>query len=151
MQDWPPAFKATWAWTEQPESVHSYPHVKLSVPGLPVPLSNISALLLSAQWSLGLGSTALPILDVDTPGLEDIGVAANVAFDIFADRNPVKAMSATTAETEIMIWVGRFGSAQPLGYSSGRTCLNLTVGRVELYVAGLPSEPPCNLTMPCSR
>ncbi|KAK5659673.1 hypothetical protein OQA88_881 [Cercophora sp. LCS_1] len=115
VQDSPPAFAATWAWLEEPQTVHSYPHVKLAAPALPVALSNISALIITAQWSMGPGSRPLPALDVDSPGLENLGATANVAFDIFADRNPRAAKRATTAETEIMIWVGQIGPAQPLG------------------------------------
>lgn len=135
IQDSPPAFAATWAWLEEPQTVHSYPHVKLAAPALPVVLSNISALIVTAQWSMGPGSRPLPALDVDSPGLGDLGATANVAFDIFADSNPHNARKATTAETEIMIWVGRIGPAQPLGFTSGQTCLHQMVGHVDLQVA----------------
>ncbi|KAK1756362.1 hypothetical protein QBC47DRAFT_460200 [Echria macrotheca] len=106
VQDSPPAFEATWAWIDEPQSVHSYPHVKLATDSLPVPLSEISALSLSAKWSIGPGSAPLPVLQLNTTGLEDEGVTANVAFDMFADRIPDRAGNATTAETEIMIWRG---------------------------------------------
>ncbi|KAK3368522.1 concanavalin A-like lectin/glucanase domain-containing protein [Podospora didyma] len=129
VQDSPPAFDATWAWFSSPQSVHSYPHVKLTSPDLPAPLSNISALQLTAEWSMGPGSAALPALHVDSVGLADLGVTANVAFDIFADRNAARAQNETTAETEIMVWLGKFGPAQPLGAGSEkRTCFSQTAG-----------------------
>ncbi|KAK0639532.1 concanavalin A-like lectin/glucanase domain-containing protein [Cercophora newfieldiana] len=134
IQDSPPAFDATWAWVDEPWSVHSYPHVKLATPALPARLSSISALFLSAQWSMGPGSHPLPALDVDMSGLSAIDVAANVAFDIFADRNPRFAGNARTAETEIMIWLGKFGAAQPLGFASGSACLDITLGNTHFIL-----------------
>jgi len=134
VQDSPPAFDATWTWVQEPLSVHSYPHVKLAAASLPLLFSNISELRLSAKWSMGPGSSPLPALEVDSRGLEDIGATANVAFDIFADRMPANAGKAITAETEIMIWLGRFGSAFPLGFSAGHTCFNQTLDGVVLQV-----------------
>ncbi|KAK0622590.1 concanavalin A-like lectin/glucanase domain-containing protein, partial [Immersiella caudata] len=134
VRDSPPAFDATWAWVDKPQSVHSYPHVKLTAPALPVQLSNISALLLSAQWSMGPGSRPRPVLSVDSSGLSEIGATANVAFDIFADRNPRLAGSAKTAETEVMIWVGRFGDAKPLGFAPGSACLTIALAKTQLQV-----------------
>ncbi|KAK0711976.1 concanavalin A-like lectin/glucanase domain-containing protein [Lasiosphaeris hirsuta] len=135
VQDSPPTFDATWSWVEEPQTVHSYPHVKLTAPALPAPLSNISALILTAQWSMGPGKTPLPVLSLNESGLADVGATANVAFDIFADRNPAKSEDATTAETEIMIWVGKVGSAQPLGYDPDSNCiLNQTVGHVKFVL-----------------
>ncbi|KAK0718525.1 concanavalin A-like lectin/glucanase domain-containing protein [Lasiosphaeria miniovina] len=130
VQDSPPAFWATWAWSSNPQSVHSYPHVKLTSPTLPTPLSNISALSLTARWSLGPGSMALPGLRIDASGLADMDVSANVAFDIFADRNYASSKNETTAETEIMIWLAKFGSAQPLGFSPKRTCFTQELGGI---------------------
>jgi hypothetical protein len=138
IRDSPPAFDATWAWVDKPRSVHSYPHVKLTTPALPARLSNISALLLSAQWSMGPGSRPRPVLSVDDSGLSQIGASANVAFDIFADRNPRFAGSAKTAETEVMIWLGKFGDAQPLGFASGSVCLNITLANTDLQVFTRP-------------
>ncbi|KAK0630912.1 concanavalin A-like lectin/glucanase domain-containing protein [Bombardia bombarda] len=126
VQDSPPAFKATWAWSSDSGEVHSYPHVKLTAPALPVSLSNISALLLSAKWSMGPGSTPRPALSVDSLGLAERSTTANVAFDLFADRNAANAQNETMADTEIMIWVGNYGNAQPLGFELERSCFNTT-------------------------
>ncbi|KAK3332351.1 concanavalin A-like lectin/glucanase domain-containing protein [Cercophora scortea] len=134
VQDSPPKFDATWAWADDPGSVHSYPHVKFTSPALPVTLSNISALLLSVKWSMGPGSTPRPALNVDSTGLADRDTVANVAFDIFADRNTANAQNETTAETEIMIWLGKYGSAKPLGFALERTCFNQTISDVEFVL-----------------
>ncbi|KAK3334673.1 concanavalin A-like lectin/glucanase domain-containing protein [Neurospora tetraspora] len=136
VQDSPPAFAATWSWSSNPGMVHSYPHVKLMAPGLPTPLSNISALVLSAQWSMGPGPTPRPALVVDHDGLANHGTSANVAFDLFLDRNVANARSEQTAETEVMIWVGRFGYAEPLGFDANmeKTCFTQTVGDAEFVL-----------------
>jgi len=84
---------------------------------------------------MGPGSAPLPALHIDSSGLADVSATANVAFDIFADRHGARAGNARTAETEIMIWLGSFGSAQPLGFTAGRTCLESTLGNTTLQVA----------------
>ncbi|KAK4175519.1 concanavalin A-like lectin/glucanase domain-containing protein [Triangularia setosa] len=131
VRDSPPAFDATWQWPSAADTVHSYPHVKLTAPVLPVTLSNISAMHLTSKWSMGVGSTPAPRLSVDTKGLADLDVTANVAFDMFADRSAEKSVKETMAETEIMIWLGRFGHAQPLGWNENRPRISLTLGNVE--------------------
>ncbi|KAK1833592.1 hypothetical protein QBC39DRAFT_389826 [Podospora conica] len=136
VQDSPPAFEATWAWTKDPQSVHSYPHVKLAAPALPVAMANISALHLSARWSMGPGWKPVQASKVDTSGLASMGVTANVAFDMFADRNPALAGYATTAETEIMVWIGRFGAARPLGFTPDSSCSKQMLGDVDLLYRG---------------
>jgi len=83
---------------------------------------------------MGPGSRPLTASHVDLSGLSHIGATANVAFDMFADRNPKFAGNAKTAETEVMIWLARFGSAQPLGFASGPVCLNITLGNTRLQV-----------------
>ncbi|KAK0737176.1 concanavalin A-like lectin/glucanase domain-containing protein [Apiosordaria backusii] len=131
VRDSPPAFDATWRWPSAADTVHSYPHVKLTAPALPVTLSNISAMHLRSEWAMGAGSTPSPRLSVDTAGLASLDVTANVAFDMFADRNAEKSVKETMAETEIMIWLGRFGYAQPLGFNEKRPRISLTLGNVE--------------------
>ncbi|KAL2130108.1 hypothetical protein VTI74DRAFT_6887 [Chaetomium olivicolor] len=131
VRDSPAAFDATWRWSSDPGSVHSYPHVKFPDPALPVPLSNISALTLAVQWSMGPGSTPRPIPSIDASGLAKFDVSANAAFDIFADRNPSNSQKETEAETEIMVWLGRIGYAQPLGYDGDKECCEkVRVGHV---------------------
>ncbi|KAK3985199.1 family 12 putative glycoside hydrolase [Cladorrhinum sp. PSN332] len=131
VRDSPPAFDATWQWPSNRETVHSYPHVKLTTPASTVTLSNISYLRLAAQWSMGPGSSPYQAASVDSPGLEGLDVIANVAFDIFADRNPAHAHREVKAETEIMIWLGRFGYPQPLGWNDPDCCGSQVVNDVE--------------------
>jgi hypothetical protein len=70
---------------------------------------------------------------IDSSGLAKLDVSANAAFDIFADRNPESSLRETEAETEIMVWLGRVGYAQPLGYEGAESYrAKLAVGHVDL-------------------
>ena len=128
-----PAFDATWSWTKSPGSVHSYPRVSFASEQLPVPLSNISSLTLNAQWSYSPGQDATSSARlIDAGGLDELDTVANIAFDLFADPDSDKALSATTAATEIMIWIGTVGNPWPIGYSSKRTCFTQALGPIHL-------------------
>lgn len=83
---------------------------------------------------MGPGSKPRPARVVDHDGLTNDGTSANVAFDMFADRDVAKALNEQTAETEIMIWVGKFGHAEPLGFDANmtKTCFTQTIGDAEL-------------------
>ncbi|KAH6624150.1 concanavalin A-like lectin/glucanase domain-containing protein [Chaetomium sp. MPI-SDFR-AT-0129] len=121
VRDSPPSFDATWRWSSEPGTVHSYPHVKLTHPALPVPLARVSAFVLSAQWAMAPGSTPHSVPGFDWSGLADQDVSANAAFDLFADRDPDISQEETKAETEIMVWLARVGNAQPLGYNGSES------------------------------
>jgi hypothetical protein len=107
--------------------------VKFTDPALPVAFANISALTLSVQWAMGPGSTPLSVPGLDSSGLAKLDASANAAFDIFADRNAASSQNETEAETEIMVWLGRVGYAEPLGYDDGDAFLaKVTAGHTEL-------------------
>lgn len=55
-----------------------------------------------------------------------------MAFDMFADTDAEKAQSATTAATEIMIWIGTVGDPWPIGYNRNKTCFQQELGGVNL-------------------
>ncbi|KAG8165165.1 hypothetical protein KVR01_005440 [Diaporthe batatas] len=131
-------FDATWKWPGDPGSVHSYPHVTFSSGDLPLSVSNISALRLAASWAYSPGTAfkAAPAgrLDVfDANGLDDVGAKANIAFDIFMDPDKRKATSATAAKYEMMIWIGKVGEPQPIGFrSENATCYTQQLGALNL-------------------
>jgi len=60
------------------------------------------------------------------------GLVANVAFDMFADPDAAACQSETTAQTEIMIWVGRIGGPQPVGSEDEGLAGTLRVGDADL-------------------
>jgi hypothetical protein len=59
---------------------------------------------------------------------------ANVAVDMFADKNVTYAQSEKKAAYEIMIWFAAFGGANPLGHSNGPVCCAETVQDTHLFV-----------------
>ncbi|KAG4415011.1 hypothetical protein IFR04_011832 [Cadophora malorum] len=103
-------FNATWEWTKNPESVHSYPNIKLNSVLLPLRLSNLSSLNVSASWTMAPASSSKT--------LEELDAAANVMIDLFMDSNPISANSTTLPKYEIMIWLAEFGWKRPIGFSS---------------------------------
>ena len=60
------------------------------------------------------------------------GVIANVALDLFADTDVSKANVSTEASAEVMIWIGSFGSPQPLGYHTGKSSGTYYLGDLSL-------------------
>ncbi|KAE8444317.1 hypothetical protein EG329_000627 [Mollisiaceae sp. DMI_Dod_QoI] len=104
-------FNATWKWSDNPTSVHAFPNIKLQSDQLPLQLSNLSHLNISASWSMFPSSSS----DVS---LDAIDAAANVVVDMFLDQDPVTANSTTLPKYEVMIWIGAFGGKKPIGFSS---------------------------------
>ncbi|KAH9207041.1 concanavalin A-like lectin/glucanase domain-containing protein [Leptodontidium sp. 2 PMI_412] len=103
-------FNATWKWSDNADSVHSFPNIKLNSVLLPLQLSNLSSLNISASWSMTAASQSKTVEEVDT--------TANVIIDMFLDPSPVSANSTTLPKYEIMIWLAEFGGKRPIGFSS---------------------------------
>jgi hypothetical protein len=61
---------------------------------------------------------------------------ANVALDMFGDRNTTAARSEQEAAYEIMIWLATFGGSTPLGYSNGTVCCTQVLDGITLFVFG---------------
>jgi xyloglucan-specific endo-beta-1,4-glucanase len=90
--------------------VHSYPHVRFQPKLLPIAISDISALTLSAKWAI-----PAPPKDLET----------NIAWDLFADPEPATSRIDARARFEIMVWLGAYGDPKPIGFANG-LCLNQT-------------------------
>lgn len=103
--------------------MRSYPHIKLGSPHFPRQFRDIDSLRVNAEWGLGrsagvkigIGQT------VDLDGLTESQCVANVAFDIWADLDPILASNESMAGIEIMLWLGAFGPVQPLGWDNKRS------------------------------
>lgn len=54
-----------------------------------------------------------------TAALTKVETKANVAFDMFLDASATKADSTSGSAYEVMVWFGRIGEMQPIGYSQG--------------------------------
>ncbi|KAK0740335.1 concanavalin A-like lectin/glucanase domain-containing protein [Schizothecium vesticola] len=127
------SFVATSHWTSLPAHVvHSYPHIKLGSPLFPRQFRDIASLRVNAEWGMGrsAGPKIATSLAVDSDGLTKSQCIANVAFDIWADLDPVLASNESMARIEIMLWLGVFGPVQPLGWDNktSRTRPQLRLG-----------------------
>jgi len=102
---------------------HAYPHVKFLSKALPIALSSLTSLTLKADWDYDVSSSA--------------DMYCNVALDMFADPDPVKARNETLAQYEIMVWWGLYGNPvpAPLGFSD-EPRMRQTVNNIDfsLYV-----------------
>lgn len=108
------SFNATWTWTNNSDWVHSYPNVQYQSIQLPTQLSNVKAFQLNASWSVWPADAYSATTDVDA--LNAIGVKADIALDMFLDEDPVKAVNASAAGYEIMVWQAVWGGVWPIGY-----------------------------------
>ncbi|KAK0648139.1 concanavalin A-like lectin/glucanase domain-containing protein, partial [Cercophora newfieldiana] len=125
------SFAATSHWTSDSSKVKSYPHVKLGSAQLPISFQNIRSFHVSAEWGLGRSSsrTGKPSdLTVDAAGLTKTRCVANVALDIWADTDPALASNESAAGIEIMVWLGVMGTVQPLGWGTGKSPWEATLG-----------------------
>lgn len=132
----PPSFDATWSWTEESSSVHSFPHVQFQSDEMPVALDRIASLGLNVQWSYSTGNDATSSQRLLALSLSEETVLANVAFDMFLAADPDSALTSKTASAEIMIWIGTVGTPWPIGYSTNRSCYTQKLGGVTftLYI-----------------
>ncbi|RAO65734.1 uncharacterized protein BHQ10_001746 [Talaromyces amestolkiae] len=93
------SWSTTWAWQNSNSQVKSYANSQLS--GLTKKLvSNIGSIPTSVQWSYS-----------------NTNINADVSYDLFtaADINHV----TYSGDYELMIWLGKYGSIQPLGSQIG--------------------------------
>jgi hypothetical protein len=98
----------------------------LELPGvIPVQLSTVSGLKLNANWTYGLGDSAASVNDDTSLSAENLN--ANVCVDMFVDPDATNSQDTTTAAYEVMVWLGRWGSATlPIGWLEGERLI-LTV------------------------
>jgi hypothetical protein len=84
---------------------------------LPVELQQMAELNLNFQWSYGVGNRSTA--STDSAALNAADVNANVAIDMFFDKDSSRAQDSQKADYEVMIWFAAFGpSTQPIGYGS---------------------------------
>ncbi|KAF6804687.1 glycosyl transferase [Colletotrichum sojae] len=132
-----PAFDASWSWEENPENVHSFPHVRFNSTKLPTRVDAIKTLRLATKWTMTKGTpssadSAPRDFSASTweESKDDLrGVVANAAWDFFVDKNKSRTYNPVDAEAEIMIWLGKVGNPYPLMGDSILT--NMTVGGTE--------------------
>jgi xyloglucan-specific endo-beta-1,4-glucanase len=96
------SFNATWFWPTGKDNTHSFPHINFMPKNLPAPLSNITAMVLAADWTV-----------------DSTTWIGNVALDMFADADVTNSTNAQKAAYELMVWFGDYGNPWPLGYADG--------------------------------
>ncbi|KAJ2898765.1 putative Glycoside Hydrolase Family 12 [Zalerion maritima] len=127
----PPEFDVTWRWTETPDSVNSYPHVKFQNTNVPSSIGNITSLRLKTSWGLGGPDEDFPVEGIQASDINAIDLRCNVGWDMFGASDLEASQAEVNATTEIMIWLGLFGKPWPLGYSKEPKYPAQTLGGVD--------------------
>jgi xyloglucan-specific endo-beta-1,4-glucanase len=104
-------FNVTWQWKKNQDAVHAFPNVKMYSSQLPVQLKNLSSLNFEAEWSMAPSASS-------EGDLAAITASADVVMDMFLDPDMTKSQSTTLPEFEVMVWMGQYGFANPIGHNS---------------------------------
>ncbi|KAL2075109.1 hypothetical protein VTL71DRAFT_51 [Oculimacula yallundae] len=114
-----PPFTVTWAYAPGPATapVHAFPNVQV-ITDLPMPLSNAKSINIGTRWTYGVGNT--PVEKTDEAAMTANAANTNVAIDMFLDPNSKTAENSSLAAFEVMVWLGRFGTAaEVIGEKNG--------------------------------
>ena len=85
----------------------------------------MTGLTVKTNWTYGLGDSIAATNDDASLSAENLN--ANVCVDMFVDADATSSQSTTTAAYEIMVWLGRWGTATlPIGWLEGERLI-LTV------------------------
>lgn len=117
------AFSTTWAWganatNASQTQVHSYPNIKSNSTILPAMLSNLTAVTLSANWTMYPSGTGNQNT-FDIAGLDAIGAKADVILDFFLDPDIKQSTNVTNPKYEVMVWFATLNATEPIGYTNG--------------------------------
>jgi hypothetical protein len=90
----------------------------------PVKLNTIEKIEIDFAWTYAAGNTSAKgskhITKSDFDDLVDREVNANVAMDMFLDKDKEKSKVSEDASHEIMVWFAAIGAAtQPIGFNGG--------------------------------
>jgi len=130
-------FTATWEFPQGPDTqpVHSFPNALLNITALPIQVSDLNSLTLDVQWSYAPGDVQVAPAAVSQADLDGVTLNANVALDMFFDPDQKTSLDSSKAAIEVMVWLGRYGTAtDPIGYNNP-PALSATIDNVvfELY------------------
>jgi hypothetical protein len=92
----------------------------------PSRLNRISELTVRGSWNATVAQEDDP---GQTHSLSSVKARFNVAVDMFLHADPEPAQNETTAQYEIMVWVGSNDRPKPLGYSKGVQMVQSTANR----------------------
>lgn len=138
-----PPFNVTWQYPRAAagqNNVHAFPNAKVDSKNFPVKIGSISKLEFDVEWYLSMkNDTQEEVTDNDVTANQ---INANVAIDMFMDKDGTQAEDSEKAGYEVMVWFADFGTdAWPLGKTNtaDKGLKNTTtVQGVELYVLGGP-------------
>lgn len=104
-------FNVTWQWKKNQDAVHAFPNVEMYSSQLPVQLKNLSSLNFEVEWSMAPSESS-------EGDLAAITASADVVLDMFLDPNESKSQSTTLPQFEVMVWMGQYGFANPIGHNT---------------------------------
>ncbi|KHN99840.1 Concanavalin A-like lectin/glucanase [Metarhizium album ARSEF 1941] len=112
-----PVFNVTWQYprlTNGRNNVHAFPNAEVDNKKFPVQVGSVSKFELDVEWSLSLKNDTRQQVTEDDITANQIN--ANVAVDMFMDKDSTKAGESTKAGFEVMVWLADFGTdAWPIG------------------------------------
>ncbi|KAL6859761.1 hypothetical protein ACO1O0_003785 [Amphichorda felina] len=120
---------------QRPETapVHAYPNAKVDSGVFPTRVGDIEEILLDFEWTYAVGNTTAKTT-TDESELKDSNLNANVALDMFLDKDEDKAKDSQLASTEIMVWFAAYGPAtQPIGFKKKLDSVELDGTTFVLY------------------
>ncbi|KJZ71229.1 hypothetical protein HIM_09372 [Hirsutella minnesotensis 3608] len=104
-----PSFSAVWQYNPKEKPVHAFPNIKVDGDVLPAPLEKIKHYNVDVKWSMRLDNDTEK--GTSTNELKKGPVNANVAIDMFIDKDKSKASNSTAASHEVMVWLAAIGPA----------------------------------------
>jgi hypothetical protein len=141
-----PEFTYTWAYPfhiankSAPASqvkplIHAFPQTNIANLD-PLTLTDVGALNVGFDWTLGTGNTAAPT--TSQIRLTSAQVNTSVALDMYLDADPDKSGNASVAAFEMIIFFAKYGLQDPVGFGNGTIVTSKTIGGVKLYVFSFP-------------
>ncbi|EFX04028.1 xyloglucan-specific endoglucanase [Grosmannia clavigera kw1407] len=126
-----PKWSATWQYPvgETSQPVHAYPNIMIRGDVLPAKLGSLTELGIDMHWTYtdnktitvtNTNSTVTTHTNSTKRAVVSVDFSANVAIDMFFDKNATKSQLTSDADYEVMVWFAQFGKyADPIGYSDG--------------------------------
>lgn len=98
--------------------MHAFPNVLVDGGVFPATVQSLAQIGLDVEWTYGMGNKSAST--TDETALTADSVNANVAVDMFLDKDSTSSGNSSKALYEVMVWFADFGAAaQPIGLSDG--------------------------------
>ncbi|POR35419.1 Endoglucanase-1 [Tolypocladium paradoxum] len=130
-----PEWKIFWQYPQETgtgNNVHAFPNIMVDGGVFPVGIKSVSQIDIDLTWTMRTDNNTGP---TDEVALAAATVNANVAIDMFMDRDKSKAEDSAKAMYEVMVWFAAYGdTTHTVGQDTGTvTALNLNGTTFELY------------------